>query len=458
MNHSKLRIPIAILATLVGAGFLLFLLITWFSNKGQAAVSTPQFNIHDVSTSNNQCFKINLSGQNQCNIQELNGHREINFLRVTQNYDMSNDGHLRGASATDRLEVCAEEATVVYLWAYVHNSISTRHNHKNYSGTGVARNPKIAISSSHLNEDTYANRHTITANVSANNASSVSDTTKIYCDDHKIKIVGGQASSFGIHNWGRDTRATQADYSYSGVTYHERDNQAIAKFGPYGFGSGSIFDSGIQFGYGNGDSKYLPASRYYAAYMKIPITIFKEQPRQVCPEGQELVGETCEDKCPEGQTRVDGDCVDECPDGFILDEANSRCECPEGQELVGETCEDKCPEGQTRVDGTCQEKPPCPEGQELVGETCEDKCPEDQTRVDGTCQEKPPCPEGLILYEKTNECRCPAGQEMDKNDKCEIINTGILDDFSATPLIIGLISVSLLVAFSRLCFIRARHI
>ena len=118
--------------------------------------------------------------------------------------------------------------------------------------------------------------------------------------------------------------------------------------------------------------------------------------------------------------------MDECPDGFILDEANSRCECPEGQELVGETCEDKCPD--------------------------------DQTRIDGTCQEKPPCPEGLILYEKTNECRCPAGQEMDKNDKCEIIDTGIFDDQRNWWQLVGFILIAMaILAMIRILLVRKRN-
>ena len=91
MNHnSKLRMPIAILTTFIGVGFLLFLMLTW-SSYDKVQASSPKLN------SSNTCFRIVLGGSNiGCSAKNLAGHRELNWLRSTLHYDISNPTHHRG--------------------------------------------------------------------------------------------------------------------------------------------------------------------------------------------------------------------------------------------------------------------------------------------------------------------------------------------------------------------------
>ena len=138
------------------------------------------------------------------------------------------------------------------------------------------QNPKITIRSN-TPFGTSGHSHTITAVFTADNGVSKKNKTTIYCNQRKIKLFGGSPTELNIHNWGSDSRATQDDYSYPGISYHARHNDAESKLGSFGFDTGHIFGSGIRFGYGGG-TKYLPASRYYAANIRIPINVAVEQP------------------------------------------------------------------------------------------------------------------------------------------------------------------------------------
>ena len=137
-----------------------------------------------------------------------------------------------------------------------------------------------------------------------------------------------------------------------------------------------------------------------------------------CPDGQELVGNMCQDIiCATGQELVGNECQDiMCPTGQEL--IGNDCQdiiCATGQELVGNECQDiicadgfrlegnscipnpVCGPGTELVDGVCQiiqvqVPPPPPPVEEPVEEPIE--CDPGMELVDGECQEVAPAPSG----------------------------------------------------------------
>lgn len=108
------------------------------------------------------------------------------WTEVTGIGDESNFVRIGNKDGGDIADVC-ENGQTVNVWMYVHNGTSEELNGTNYDGPGVAHNTTLNVNASNgLN--TYANSHTITGVVSADNAASVSDTVTINCGDKQIAL------------------------------------------------------------------------------------------------------------------------------------------------------------------------------------------------------------------------------------------------------------------------------
>lgn len=196
------------------------------------------------------------------NVSSSGGLYEHNFVRVGEDWKRRGN-YVNGGN---NLEVC-EDGKVINVWVYAHNTISTKYNHNNpalldFQGPAVAKNATVSLNINNLDEDVYAASHSIAATLSADNASSKSDTARVYCNDRKIRLA-----SEGLPD------ARVASWSNEAINRNKHDRAKAVFNADYGIiNAKNIFGSGAKVGY-NGN---LPACRYYAAYVKVQLKVIVE--------------------------------------------------------------------------------------------------------------------------------------------------------------------------------------
>ena len=267
MTDSRLLVSLIILSIVAVAAFTVAISS---NNSVSHAAPGPSFNKiarrFPITTGTNGIID---------NVASSNGRYEQNFLRVGESWDRQGNYSNGG----DNLEVC-EDGKVVTLWVYAHNTILTNHNHNNpalldFQGTAVAKNATVSLNADNLDEDIYVASHSITATLSASNASTKRDTARIYCNDHPIALVSEGVSAPVSYSWANEPINRNR---------HERAKEVFGANYQL-VNANQIFSQGSKIGY-NGN---LPACRYYAAYVKVELKVVKEEP---VPEVVVPVGST----------------------------------------------------------------------------------------------------------------------------------------------------------------------
>jgi hypothetical protein len=147
--------PVAVFtAVLVGAAMVVVPTAMATSYTGTyTGNGKPQFNIYG-----------NVSGIGE----------EKNFLRIGAKGSTP-------TAFTDSREVCSGEAD---LFVYVHNGAPEGYNDAKYNGSGIAKDTRVKVQL----PASYNKNHTLSSTISASNAASVSDTTKLTCGSHEVSV------------------------------------------------------------------------------------------------------------------------------------------------------------------------------------------------------------------------------------------------------------------------------
>lgn len=130
---------------------------------------------------------------------------EADFLRIRQT-----DG-----TKVDTVEACSGEVTI---WFYVHNSQAAANNGTNNDGPGVAKGTRVKVA---IPTGT-SNTQTLKGTISATNAATVTDTTKITCGGKAVKLEYVSTDPVyttapgGYTLKGDITSATGAELGYNG--------------------------------------------------------------------------------------------------------------------------------------------------------------------------------------------------------------------------------------------------
>ena len=283
------------------------------SNSNNDNPPTPQQQLGPSPSwnSNNRYFGIDHDSDGNRydeipNVAVYKKNYEKDFVRVG-----NNTWTKRGTGYTNNLDVCTDTTitdTTINLWVYAHNSVAPRHNHSDnklngevdFDGSSIAHGAKLKLSTPKgigETDSNFSDSHTITGVLSATNATNVAtNKATIRCGEtgKTIAITASQSTST---NWYRDMK-------------HTKHNKAIKELGTYIDSPGNFFDTGGQYiGYADGD---FPSCRYYAAYIKVTLTI---KIREVIPP---CTGDDCPctgDNCPTPPCTGD-DCPctgDNCP-------------------------------------------------------------------------------------------------------------------------------------------------
>ncbi|MDB5185198.1 MAG: hypothetical protein JWN38_1006 [Candidatus Saccharibacteria bacterium] len=110
---------------------------------------------------------------------------EADFVRVRQSTNGNNEDNVANAQYTNNVDSTCADGTQFDVWNYVHNNASD-HLNDNGNGSAVAHNAKIALSAP--TGTTSTKPFTFGATVSADNATSVSDTATLNCGGKNVTL------------------------------------------------------------------------------------------------------------------------------------------------------------------------------------------------------------------------------------------------------------------------------
>ena len=318
---------------ILSIGLFLAIMMIFFVLSAQTtgAALTAGFNQHPGET-----YQIRLSdgGQSFNNVSPGAGNAyEGDFFRVGTAW--ARDGSGMGNS----LQTC-EEDQIINLWIYAHNGANFSDNHSaplsemtiaqlesqtvdsdfDFASNGVLENATVKINHAgqqSLDTTSFAHSHTLNLTLSADRRSgstvSKSKSITISCANKEIALVTQSLETPSAVNWGGETQ--YANYGIRHLRAMQVFGSAYTLTDP-----GDIYTAaGSEFGFdGN-----VPASRYYAAYIKAQLKVKLMDPpppvettceeRGDCPPPVET---TCEERgdCPppvETTCEERGDCPPE---------------------------------------------------------------------------------------------------------------------------------------------------
>ena len=286
---------------ILSVGLFLVAAIIFLILSTQAAFAlTADFNQHP-----NKVYEIrqDANGQPFNNVSPgLGDAYEGDFFRV-------GDVWVRdGSGMGDNLTTCDEDQ-VINLWIYAHNGANFADNHSaplsgmtiaalesqtvgsnfDFANDGVLENANVKIhhaGQEALDTSHFANSHTLNLTLSAERRAgdtiSKSESITITCADKKVALVLESLETPSVSIWAAETQY---------ANYNARHKRAEAVFGAaYTLTNPQdIYTAGgSEFGYdGN-----LPASRYYAAYIKAQLKVvpMEEPPPTTCEERGDCPG------------------------------------------------------------------------------------------------------------------------------------------------------------------------
>ena len=284
---------------ILSVGLLLVSMVVFFALFTQTAAALDA----DINQHANKTYEIRRddSGQPFDNVSPGSGSAyEGDFFRVGTEWTRD------GSGMTNSLATC-DENQVINLWIYAHNGANFADNHSaplsgmtiaqlegqtvgsnfDFVSDGVLENTTFKINHAGqqaLDTTSFANSHTLDLTLSADRRNggtvSKSKSITISCAEKKVALVTQSLETPSVVIWGEETQY---------ANYNARHAKAVEVFGSaYTLTNpNQIYSaSGSEFGYdGN-----LPASRYYAAYIKVQLKVIHMEDPTTCEERGDCPG------------------------------------------------------------------------------------------------------------------------------------------------------------------------